>query len=377
MSGKELIRNLIICFCAGIAVLLGLFLLLKGKSTNLGVSQPIVTPTPSPTPEPQPEIVEILPTPAPLVVPYVVELPDTAVDVIVNGRTLFAVEDENTARQVLGDYMLHCSAVGEGQILIRCYAENAPILRKATGAGELLPYNSALAKLISNPALFPINKVVTTCEQSFSEVVTETQQNAQLPVGTRFIVTEGASEKWVIYYESVYKSGVECQMNEANRFKIGDSKSRIVQDGTYSAESSKNSKDEGQKGPSLATLRFTAPVKGKVASFFGLHDGVMNNGIDFSVESGAHISAPEDGVVIFCGVRGDYGFVVDILHDEGGAVSRLTGLTNVKVELYQRVRKSEQIGDLAPTEKNEKPLFHYELIINGIPYNPLQYKIGS
>ena len=67
-----------------------------------------------------------------------------------------------------------------------------------------------------------------------------------------------------------------------------------------------------------------------------------------------------------------YGYVVDIDHGNG-FVSRLTHLTNVQVEMNQRVFAGDLIGSLAEDEDGGKPIFHYELIIDGIPYNPLYY----
>ena len=87
---------------------------------------------------------------------------------------------------------------------------------------------------------------------------------------------------------------------------------------------------------------------------------------------GTNITAPGEGIVVYCGERGAYGFVVDIDHGNG-FVSRLTHLNDVQLELNQRVFQGDKIGTLAPDEDGDKATFHYELIIDGIPYNPLYY----
>jgi murein DD-endopeptidase MepM/ murein hydrolase activator NlpD len=76
--------------------------------------------------------------------------------------------------------------------------------------------------------------------------------------------------------------------------------------------------------------------------------------------------------VVFCAERGAYGFVVDIDHGNG-FVSRLTHLSDVQVELNQRVFIGDPVGVLAEDTDGGKPVLHYELIIDGIPYNPLFY----
>jgi len=94
--------------------------------------------------------------------------------------------------------------------------------------------------------------------------------------------------------------------------------------------------------------------------------------LEISNSAGTKIVAPGEGVVVYCGERGAYGFVVDIDHGNG-FVSRLTHLTDVQVELNQRVFIGDAVGNLAESEDGGKPVLHYELIIDGIPYNPLFY----
>ena len=84
------------------------------------------------------------------------------------------------------------------------------------------------------------------------------------------------------------------------------------------------------------------------------------------------VTAPAEGLIVYCGERGAYGFVVDIDHGNG-FVSRLTHLSDVVVEMNQRVFAGDAIGVLAEDPDGGKPVFHYELMIDGIPYNPLYY----
>ena len=84
------------------------------------------------------------------------------------------------------------------------------------------------------------------------------------------------------------------------------------------------------------------------------------------------VYAPEDGTVIFCGERPGYGTVVEIKH-ENGFVSRLSSCANVAVELEQHVKRGAVIGYMPAIEGRGAPILHYELLIDGIPYNPLYY----
>ena len=89
-------------------------------------------------------------------------------------------------------------------------------------------------------------------------------------------------------------------------------------------------------------------------------------------QGGEPLLAPESGTVIFIGKRGDYGLVVEIRHADG-FVSRLTHCASVSVELEQHVYRGDPIAVLANDGSQTEPHLHYELLIDGIPFNPLPY----
>lgn len=120
------------------------------------------------------------------------------------------------------------------------------------------------------------------------------------------------------------------------------------------------------------SLKLKVPVSGKVQYYFGVSQGVMHYGLTYAVASEATVVAPEAGVVIYAGQRGDMGYVVDILHDEEGFVSRLWGLGSVKVELFERVNKGVAIGS-APSTGKETASVTYELLVDDLPVNPVWY----
>ena len=76
--------------------------------------------------------------------------------------------------------------------------------------------------------------------------------------------------------------------------------------------------------------------------------------------------------MIFIGERGDYGLVIEIRHGDG-FVSRLTHCASPYVELEQHVFRGDPIAILAKQEEEAQPHLHYELLIDGIPFDPLPY----
>ena len=115
------------------------------------------------------------------------------------------------------------------------------------------------------------------------------------------------------------------------------------------------------------------PVEGAVTGSFGLADEGMRYGVEITGEGFARVKAPEEGVVVYCARRGDLGLVIDILHDETGALSRIIGCDKALVELYQRVKKGEQVGTMPEPVGSRVSSIRYELLINGVPVNPEKY----
>jgi murein DD-endopeptidase MepM/ murein hydrolase activator NlpD len=64
--------------------------------------------------------------------------------------------------------------------------------------------------------------------------------------------------------------------------------------------------------------------------------------------------------------------VIDIRH-ENGFVSRIAPCDDVAVELGQHVSRGAGVARMPDAEGRRQPTLHYELQIDGIPYNPLYY----
>ena len=108
---------------------------------------------------------------------------------------------------------------------------------------------------------------------------------------------------------------------------------------------------------------------------FGMQTGEMRYGVDFSAAPGTRILAPESGTVIFLGERPGYGYVIEIRHEDG-FVSRLSCGADPNIfdlVLERHVTKGETIAQLPQVEGVTESILHYELLIDGIPYNPLFY----
>src|SRR5690606_33838645 len=93
---------------------------------------------------------------------------------------------------------------------------------------------------------------------------------------------------------------------------------------------------------------------------------VMHKGMDFAADRGADVFAPSDGVVIYAGLRGEYGKTVVIDHGFG-VQTHYAHLSDYSVEKGAQVRRGQVIGAVGKTGRTTGVHLHYEVRINGIP----------
>ena len=203
----------------------------------------------------------------------------------------------------------------------------------------------------------------------------ESAKNPDLAKGSRIIKQMGRGGVQISVETREYLSGRCVSVKSTEPVSLFESLPTRIEEGTYLSKEpdEEPGKKEGRKIKDPEELRLILPIQAKISSYFGTRNNVMHNGIDIPAKAGTEIKAPAEGLIVYVGERGEYGTVIDIDHGNG-FISRLTHCENVQVKLNQRVFSGEQIATLAEMEKEEgKPHLHYELLIDGIPANPLYY----
>ena len=120
------------------------------------------------------------------------------------------------------------------------------------------------------------------------------------------------------------------------------------------------------------------PAMGWVSSKFGYRISPFTNekefheGLDISARIGSQIIAPADGVVASIGETYGFGIVLTINHGYG--LKTMYGhLSKVQVKKGQSVKRSENIALIGNTGRTTGPHLHYEVQLNGVPVNPVNY----
>ncbi len=103
------------------------------------------------------------------------------------------------------------------------------------------------------------------------------------------------------------------------------------------------------------------------------YDSGVHPGVDISGAEGNPIYATDSGVIVYAGWS-DYGYGYLIVIDHGtGWQSAYAHLSAVAVGCGQSVYQGGYIGAMGTTGNSSGPHLHFELIINGVKVNPLDY----
>lgn len=120
------------------------------------------------------------------------------------------------------------------------------------------------------------------------------------------------------------------------------------------------------------------PAKGWITSRFGYRISpfsgkpALHAGLDIAAAPGSPVYAPADGVVVFASYDESYGKLISI--DYGyGVITRFAHLSQIYVQVGQRVSKWDVVGAVGNTGRSTGPHLHYEVRINGTPVDPINF----
>ncbi len=121
---------------------------------------------------------------------------------------------------------------------------------------------------------------------------------------------------------------------------------------------------------------------GYFSSGFGVrHDpftkkATHHDGLDISAPRGTPVMSTAAGTVIYAGRYYNYGQFIVV--DHGGGYQTAYGhLHKVMVRKGQKVAKGVVIGQVGSTGRSTAPHLHYEVRVNGVAVNPMDYVFES
>jgi murein DD-endopeptidase MepM/ murein hydrolase activator NlpD len=128
-----------------------------------------------------------------------------------------------------------------------------------------------------------------------------------------------------------------------------------------------------------AKLILHKPVHGKITSPFGYRIHPIfkvrrfHYGVDYGAPRGTPIYAAADGVIKFAGLKGGYGYCIEIQHDKIATLYGHMQRIDKTIYIGKRVNAKEVIGKVGSSGLATGPHLHYEIQVNGTKVNPLTY----
>ena len=129
----------------------------------------------------------------------------------------------------------------------------------------------------------------------------------------------------------------------------------------------------------LRQMPLSFPLKKyKITSKFGIRRDPFNGrpamhyGLDMNCDSKPPVLATAPGIVTLAGWRRYYGGMVEINHGFG-IYTRYGHLRKVLTRKGQKVDFHQMIGRMGSSGRSTGPHVHYEIIVNGIPQDPLKF----
>jgi murein DD-endopeptidase MepM/ murein hydrolase activator NlpD len=128
----------------------------------------------------------------------------------------------------------------------------------------------------------------------------------------------------------------------------------------------------------LAATPSIRPVKGWITSRFGRRESPFtgrrefHRGLDIATHAGTPIIAPADGIVTYSARKGLMGNMITIEHGFG-MVTRYGHTQKLLKKRGERVKRGETIALVGNTGRSTGPHLHYEVRLNGVAVNPMNY----
>jgi murein DD-endopeptidase MepM/ murein hydrolase activator NlpD len=124
--------------------------------------------------------------------------------------------------------------------------------------------------------------------------------------------------------------------------------------------------------PLIGKGYFIRPANAGVTSGFKYRWGRHHDGVDFGIRYGSVVAA-DGGNVVFAGNRGD-GYGNKIIINHGGGRTTVYGhLSQIKVNAGEKVFQGQLIAISGNTGSSTGPHLHFEVRINGVAKNPMDY----
>lgn len=224
--------------------------------------------------------------------------------------------------------------------------------------GDLIRVGDSLNLVVPDPYVTfqSREKVVFTIDIPYA---TEVTYDESLWPWQERVIVEGKNGKKLVTQEVIRENGQEVSRRTVDERILSYPVTRKVVRGS-------------KQVPPMGSGQMVWPVEGRVTSYFGWRWGSFHSGIDIAAPAGTPVLAADSGMVSYRGWNGGYGRLVLIDHGNG-IVTAYAHLYDYAVSVGDRVEKGQVIGYVGSSGNSTGPHLHFEVRVNGVAKNPLDY----
>lgn len=218
----------------------------------------------------------------------------------------------------------------------------------------------------------PLISVVVTKEVTVEEAIahsTEYKDTSSLLKGESKVVTKGSDGKKSVTYEIKEANGSTIEKNVVEEVVISEPVTEVVNRGTGSIQISSRSASNSNGGSGTLAWPLSS---NKITSPYGTRSRGFHSGIDLAAKTGTSVYAAAGGTVELASWYYGYGNCVVINHGNG-VKTRYAHLSAYKVSVGTTVSRGQLIALSGNTGNSTGPHLHFEVIINGVTKNPVNY----
>lgn len=172
--------------------------------------------------------------------------------------------------------------------------------------------------------------------------------------GINRIVSQGTTGRRKVTAQVTYINGKKSNVNITQQTILEQSDPQVISVGIS------------------VSSKYIKPTESNISLGYGVENGTEHNGVDWKTAEGSRVFAAADGKVVRAGWYSDYGYCVDIQHDDG-SMTRYAHLSSFAAEVNKSVTQGQLIAYSGSSGKCDEPHLHFELWIDGKIVNPLNY----
>lgn len=303
--------------------------------------------------------------------------------ITVDGEKAVLVESKDSAQKAIDDVIEEYKGNPEEILDIRLLEDTSiekMDIKNGDEMPEILTEEEAASRLLEGKDGKSQITVVVTKEKTQHQLIEYEEEYKPEPamyVGETKVETEGSDGLEEVTKIVVSENGQTVDEKIVSAETIREPVQQTILTGTKNYDGyggGSAAADEGtsrQEGATYTTLN--DPVDDIcITSKFGPRWGGMHYGVDLGASMGSNIYAADEGTVYYAAYNGGYGNLVKIDHGNG-MQTYYAHCSKLLVSEGQKIKRGQKIALIGSTGNSTGPHLHFEVIINGVRVDPLDF----